>query len=289
MHQPAAVLLTIPAMAAFPNYVTNTAEKRTAKQGMEQKFLVGTQKESLEMDKMIAQQQLHKELDGSSVGSLGSFSVVDLTSEDGEELTRELNHARTDQIQIEETNLRVEDGLRKCFCGMSAKVYVSRMMGANSGRRFQRCPKTIEMQCGYFRWIEPAKEMEEPGVTKDHAAKNSRESSKPFPLVSDQALVEIGVPKDRWRRFQQCNHLWDRTGTNGSKERRTCNRCGLRCRRNQKINKTFWELTSPKEEKADREKNVAPGSRFKMLAVKRKEARAHKEALVKSLEAALKR
>ena len=49
--------------------------------------------------------------------------------------------------------------------------------------------------------------------------------------------------------------------------------------RNKKTNKTFWELTPPEEEKADREKN----------AVKRKEARAHKEALAKYLEAALKR
>ena len=243
-------------MGAFLNSATITTEKRMAEQGMEQKFLTGTQRESLEMDKMIAQQQLHKELDGSSVGSLGSSSVVDLTSEDGEELTRERNHARTDQIQIEETNLRVEDGLRKCFCGMSAKVYVSRMMGAN-----------LE------------------NITKDHAAKGSRGSSKHFPLVSDQTPVEIvptelsTVAQRHFRRFQQCNHLWDRIGTNGSEERRTCNRCGLRCRRNKKTNQIFWELTSPEEEKADREKN----------AVKRKEAKAHKEALVKSLEAALKR
>ena len=56
--------------------------------------------------------------------------------------------------------------------------------------------------------------------------------------------------------------------------------CSLRCnRRNKKTNQTFWELTSLEEEKADREKN----------AVKRKETKAHKEALVKSLEAALKR
>ena len=264
-------------MGAFLNSATITTEKRMAEQGMEQKFLTGTQRESLEMDKMIAQQQLHQELDGSSVGSLGSFSVVDLTSEDGEELTRELDPAGIDQIQIEETNLRVGDGLRKCFCGMGVKLYVSRMMGAN----FENIAITEGV-----KQKDHQKETEKPGVTKDHAAKGSRGSSKHFPLVSDQTPVEIGVPKElstvaqrHFRRFQQCNHLWDRIGTNGSEERRTCNRCGLRCRRNKKTDQTFWELTSPEEEKADREKN----------AVKRKEAKAHKEALVKSLEAALKR
>ena len=300
MHRPAAVLLTILAMAASSNSATISAEKRTAEQGVEQKFLAETQKESLEMDKMIAQQQLlHKELDGSSVGSLGSFSVVDLTSEDGEELTRELNPAEIDQIQIEATNLRAGDGLRKCFCGMGAKFYVSRMMGANFGRRFQRCPKAIGMQCDFFLWIEPAKkitfedmtttggakqkgyqkELENPGIPKDPAAKGSRESSKHFPLVSNQVLVEINVPKDLPTVVQQCTHFWDRTGTNGSEERMTCNRCGLRFRRNKKTNKTSWELAPLEKEKADREKN----------AIKRKEVRAHKEALAKSLEAALKR
>ena len=123
-------------MGAFLNSATITAEKRMAEQGVEQKFVAETQKESLEMDKMIAQQQqLHKELDGSSVGSLGSFSVVDLTSEDGEELTRELNAAEIDQIQLEETNLRVGDGLRKCFCGMVAKFYVSRVYPPTAATR----------------------------------------------------------------------------------------------------------------------------------------------------------
>ena len=300
MHQPAAVLLTILAMAASSNSAISPTEKRMAEQGVEQKFVAETQKESLEMDKMIAQQQqLHKELDGSSVGSLGSFSVVDLTSEDGEELTRELNAAEIDQIQLEETNLRVGDGLRKCFCGMGAKFYVSRKVGANFGRRFQRCPKAIGMQCSYFLWIEPVreitfeniaitegvkqkehqKEMEKPKVTKDHAAKGSRESSKHFPLVSDQALGEISVPKDLPTVVQQCTHFWDRNGTNGFEERMTCNRCGLRFRRNKETNKTSWEIAPLEKEKADREKN----------AVKRKEARAYKEALAKSLEAALKR
>ena len=300
MHRPAAVLVTILAMAASSNSSISPAEKRMAEQGVEQKFVAETQKESLEMDKMIAQQQqLHREPDGSSVGSLGSFSVVDLTSEDGEELTRELNAAEIDQIQLEETNLRVGDGLRKCFCGMVAKFYVSRKVGANFGRRFQRCPKAIGMQCDYFMWIEPAKkvifedivdtrgvkqkgyqkEMEKPGLPKDPAAKSSRESSKHSPLVSDQALGEISAPKDLPTVVQQCTHLWDRSGTNGSEERMTCNRCGLRFRRNKKTDEITWEMAHLEEEKADREKN----------AVKRKEARAYKEALAKSLEAALKR
>ena len=91
--------------------------------------------------------------------------------------------------------------------------------------------------------------------------------------------MEISIPKYLPTVVQQCTHFWDRTGTNGKEERMTCNRCGLQFRRNRKTNTTSWELAPLEKEKVDREKG----------AVKRKEARAHKEALVKSLEAALKR
>ena len=280
-------------MAAPSNSATIPAEKRMTEQGVGQRLLTENQKESVEMDKMITQQLLHKELDGSSVGSLGSFSVVDLTSEDGEELNRELNPAEIDQIQIRETNLHVGDGSRKCFCGMDAKFHVSRVVGVNFGRRFQRCPKATGMQCGFFLWIEPPfvwkkitfEDMaipagdEQTGYQKDPAAKGSPESSKHSPLVSNQALVEDSMPKHLPTVAQQCTHFWDRTGTNGSEERMTCNRCGLRFRRNKKTDKIFWELAPLEKEKSDREKN----------AVKRKEARALKEAMAKSVEASLKR
>ena len=270
-----------------------------AEQGVEQKLMAWM---------TALQQQPQQVLVGSSAGSLGSFSVVDFISENGEELIRELNPAEIDQIQNEETNLCVGDGLMKCSCGMGAKFYVSRKVGANFGRRFQRCPKAIGMRCDYFQWIEPAetvfgpriltqitfedvtttdgtkqkgypKEMEKPGIPKDLAAKGSQESSRRCPLVSNLALVEISVPKHLPTVVQQCTHYWDRTGTNGSEERMTCNRCGVRFRRNKKNNKISWELAPLEKEKAEREKN----------AVKRKEARAYKEALAKSLETALQR
>ena len=283
MHRAAAVLLTILAMAAPSNPATMPAEKRMVEQGVGQELLAENQKESAEMDKTIAQQLLHKELDGSSVGSLGSFSVVDLTSEDGEELTRELNPAEIDQIQTRETNLHGEDGLRKCFCGMDAKSHVSRVVGVNFGRRFQRCPKAIGMQCGFFLWSEPPfvwkkitfEDMtttgrdKQKGYQKDPAAKGSPESSTHSPLVSNQALVEDSMPKHLPTVAQQCTHFWDRTGTNGSEERMTCNQCGLRFRRNKKTNKISWELAPLEKEKSDREKNAA----------RRRETRALKEAL----------
>ena len=238
------------------------------------------------------QQQPHKVLVGSSAGSLGSFSVVDFISENGEELIRELNPAEIDQIQNEETNLCVGDGLMKCSCGMGAKFYVSRKVGANFGRRFQRCPKAIGMRCDYFQWIEPAETVfgpriltqitfedvtttdgTKPGIPKDLAAKGSQESSRRCPLVSNLALVEISVPKHLPTVVQQCTHYWDRTGTNGREERMTCNRCGARFRRNKKDNKVSWELAPLEKETAEKEKN----------AVKRKKTRA------KSLKTALQR
>ena len=265
-------------MAASANSATTPAEKRVAEQGIEQKFLAETQKESIEMDRMVAQQQmLNEELDGSSVGSLGSFSVVDFTSVDDEELILE---------QIEGTHLHVGNGLRKCCCGMDAKFYVNRKMGVNFGRRCLRCPKATEMQCGFFLWIEATKyqattggtqqkgyqkEVENPGILKDPAARGSQESSKHFPLVSNQALMEISIPKYLPTMVQQCIHFWDRTGTNGNEERMTCNRCGLRFRRNRKTNATSWEL-------APLEKEPLKASIFKA-----------REALAESMEATPKR
>ena len=93
-------------MTASSTSAPSSMEKLVAKQGVDQNFLAENQKETPEMDQMIGQQQQSKGSDASSVGSLDSFSLVDLTSEVSNEEIRELSSTEVDQIQIEETNLR---------------------------------------------------------------------------------------------------------------------------------------------------------------------------------------
>ena len=102
-------------MAASSSLIPSSTKKRMAEQGLEQKFMAETQKETREVDQMIDrdQQRCHQESDGSSVGSLGSFSRVDPLSENGEELTQELNPAEIEQGFY---GLRVGTGPRRCFC-----------------------------------------------------------------------------------------------------------------------------------------------------------------------------
>ena len=87
--------------------------------------------------------------------------------------------------------------------------------------------------------------------------------------------VPEGVPV----KIQECEHCWSRVGSNQSQERITCEKCGLRLRRDKKTQTSSLEIANLDQERADRNRKRAS----------HQQAAEKSAATKKEMEAALRR
>lgn len=139
---------------------------------------------------------------------------------------------------------------RRCFCGLEPVLLTCRKEGMNFMRRFYRCPKNPNdgNQCQFFQWIEDTKAEEyeklyahSASSTKSKKSKNTKKQSESTSESesSDYDRKGKGVkssPKSHRTNstrvtsmadLANCEHQWNRRGTNDRQSMRTCHRCGL--------------------------------------------------------------
>jgi hypothetical protein len=196
--------------------------------------------------------QMHKDFKPSSrkkSNSTGSFSVV--TAETLDTLmshqSRDMIHPRatSSNRQVKPSDLNID----QCYCGLKPVKYTCRKQGINYLRQFLRCPKEPQSpsQCHFFLWLQETKgeEYERMYATSPKAKKQPNISPKSVlhsteELTSCEEVEEISPNAQHRRvrgsprssdspptRTRNCQHQWNKRGTNAHIKMRTCTLCGL--------------------------------------------------------------
>ena len=209
------------------------------------------------MDSMV-QEKKNMEKGNSSrksqkASSLNSFELVSGSSEvswTGSHKARQSSHKDRGASSSSQTMGYHSPQDRKCFCGLEPALLTCRKEGMNFMRRFYRCPKNPNdgSQCQFFQWIESTKSEEYEKLyaasASSNKSKKSKNTKKRSESTSDSESSECDrkgkVMKDSPKSHRttstkvtsmadlaNCDHQWNRRGTNDRQSMRTCHRCGL--------------------------------------------------------------
>eukprot|EP00435_Cladocopium_sp_Y103_P021732 s1406_g5.t1 len=187
--------------------------------------------------------------------SVTSFELITEPTEASWKGSRKSHHATKEQRDPGAASSSQTTGYpiphrRTCYCGMEPVLLTCRKEGLNFMRRFYRCPKEPNSgkQCDFFQWIEMTKAEEYEKLYAQSAStersKKSKSTKKPSETSSESESsssdgrdVELksapkkstrsGSKKSTTASIPECDHHWNRQGTNPHQSMRTCHKCGL--------------------------------------------------------------
>eukprot|EP00435_Cladocopium_sp_Y103_P056991 s251_g19.t1 len=215
----------------------------------------------------------------SKTSSLGSFSVVSEGSHNTYASHRSQEEiyqapASSSQSALQEKHL--------CFCGLKPIKYTCRKQGHNYMREFYRCPKEPQSvgQCHYFQWLQETKGEEyermyacSQGSKKqpNMAVKSKKPYEDDFSSCGEPEPASASPPPRQPRGSpktsiypppppqMECNHEWNRRGSNAHIKMKTCHKCGfqetLRYKDNH-VTQCYVDVTNLK--KSGRPRAVSP-------------------------------
>ncbi|CAL1172305.1 unnamed protein product, partial [Cladocopium goreaui] len=172
----------------------------------------------------------------------GNFSVIS-----AENLDRLMTQSPRHQGPSSSSqSVRSQSSIELCYCGLKPVRYTCRKQGLNYMRQFYRCPKEPQSihQCHYFQWIQETKGEEyeriyassqgsrQPTGTPVRSRKHYEEGYASYgePDVDSspgQSQVIRSPTRSPPAPPRECNHQWNKRGTNAYQKMRTCMHCGL--------------------------------------------------------------